>query len=137
MLGPLMVDVEGLSLTAADRELLVHPLVGGLTLFTRNYQSRAQLLDLLAEIKALRSPALVVAVDHEGGRVQRFREGFTELPALASLGMLRGASRARATTLAHEHGWLMAAELRTCDIDLSYAPVLDLRSSQSAVIGDR
>jgi len=137
MLGPVMVDVAGLTLDATDRKFLVCPLIGGVILFARNFSSRGQLIELVAEIKSLRDPPLVVAVDQEGGRVQRFRDGFTRLPALATLGERYDTDPRQALGLSQQHGWLMAAELRACGIDLSFAPVLDLRSSGSPVIGER
>jgi beta-N-acetylhexosaminidase len=123
-LGPLLVDVEGLALTAEDRELLLHPLVGGVILFARNYQGdRTQLEALVAEIHALRSPQLLVTVDHEGGRVQRFREGFTVLPPARSFGQLYDRDPKQALQLTELSSWLLAAELRAVGIDLSFAAV--------------
>ena len=136
-LGPVMLGLEGLELTAVERELLRHPLVGGVILFVRNYQSPAQVAALTAAIHALRQPRLLVAVDHEGGRVQRFREGFTRLPAVRRLGEIYDQDRMRAKQLARVTGWLMAAELRAVGVDLSFAPVLDLDHGVSGVIGDR
>jgi beta-N-acetylhexosaminidase len=136
-LGPVMLDVAGLSLTAEDRELLVHPNVGGVILFSRNYESPEQLRRLTAEIRALRHPELVITVDQEGGRVQRFREGFTALPPMHLLGRHYDLERERALELAYTCGWLMAAELRAAGVDLSFAPVLDLDYGLSEVIGNR
>lgn len=136
-LGPLMVDVEGTRLTAADREVLAHPLVGSVILFTRNYEEPAQLAALVAEIHALRSPALVVGVDHEGGRVQRFRQGFSLLPAARRIGHEYDADPRAGTALAQQMGWLMAAELRAHGVDLSFAPCVDLDYGVSEVIGER
>jgi beta-N-acetylhexosaminidase len=136
-LGPVMLDVQGVQLNARERELLVHPAVGGVILFSRNYEEPGQLESLVAEIHGLRSPALLVAVDHEGGRVQRFREGFTRLPPAAALGKVYDADPARGLQLANEAGWLMAVELRALDIDMSFAPILDLGRNKSQVIGDR
>jgi beta-N-acetylhexosaminidase len=136
-LGPLMIDIEGFELTAGDRELLKHPAVGGVILFTRNYESTRQLSALSAEIHALRDPHLLVAVDQEGGRVQRFREGFTRLPPLSCLGRIYDRDVPRAKHLAKVTGWLMACELRAVGIDLSFAPVLDLDSGVSSIIGNR
>ena len=136
-LGPVMLGLEGVELTAQERELLRHPLVGGVILFTRNYQSPEQVAALTAAIHALRQPRLLVAVDHEGGRVQRFREGFTRLPAVRRLGEIYDQDRMRAKQLARVTGWLMAAELRAVGVDLSFAPVLDLDHGVSGIIGDR
>ncbi|MDE2305792.1 MAG: beta-N-acetylhexosaminidase [Gammaproteobacteria bacterium] len=136
-LGPLMVDVAGTELTAADREVLGHPLVGSVLLFTRNYRNPAQLAALTASIRALRSPALLIAVDHEGGRVQRFREGFTRLPAARAIGVGYATDRRASLALAHTAGWLMAVELRAAGVDFSFAPCVDLDYGVSEVIGDR
>jgi beta-N-acetylhexosaminidase len=136
-LGPVMIDVQGLALDAAERERLAHPLVGGVILFARNYAAPDQVEALISEIHALREPQLLVAVDHEGGRVQRFREGFTRLPAMARLGELYDDNRKRAKRLAESCGWLMARELRAVGVDFSFAPVLDLDRGISRVIGDR
>ncbi|NNC96560.1 MAG: beta-N-acetylhexosaminidase [Gammaproteobacteria bacterium] len=135
-LGPLMVDVEGVSLTAEDQQVFSHPLVGGVILFTRNYQNKAQLLTLVREIKALRKPELIIAVDHEGGRVQRFRDGFTVLPPVANICTTESVDE-ESLHRARQHAWLMAAEVLACGIDISFAPVLDLDWKLSEVIGDR
>jgi beta-N-acetylhexosaminidase len=135
--GPVMLDVAGLELSAEDRELLCHPLVGGVILFSRNFDSPAQLSRLTGEIHALRQPPLLIAVDHEGGRVQRFREGFTRLPAMRALGHLWDRDREAAKQAARAVGWVLAAELRACGVDLSFTPVLDLDYGLSSVIGDR
>ena len=136
-LGPLMRDVEGTALTVADRERLRHPAVGAVILFARNYASPPRLAALVAEIHALRTPALLVAVDQEGGRVQRFREGFTRLPPAAALGRLYDENPQRGLALTADAGWVMAAELRRAGVDLSLAPVLDVATAASDVIGDR
>ena len=136
-LGPLMIDLAGLELAAEERDLLRDPLIGGVILFSRNYESPAQVAALVADIHAVRSPPLLVAVDHEGGRVQRFRDGFTVLPAPARYGDLYGRSPARGLEIAESAGWLMAAELRAVGVDFSFAPVLDLNRGVSRVIGDR
>ena len=136
-LGPVMLDIAGSELAAADRERLLHPLVGGVILFTRNYVSPEQLTRLTAEIHALRSPALIVAVDHEGGRVQRFRDGFTAIPPMRELGNIWDHNAQHACHLAHHAGFLLAAELRAHGVDLSFAPVLDVDYGNSSVIGDR
>ncbi len=136
-LGPVMLDVEGLALDATERAILQHPLVGGVILFARNYDSPEQLASLIQEIHALRSPPLLIAVDHEGGRVQRFRQGFTRLPPMRRLGELYATDRRRALQLAEQCGWVMASELRAVGVDFSFAPVLDLDYGCSEVIGDR
>jgi beta-N-acetylhexosaminidase len=135
--GPLMIDIAGTELTDLDRERLCHPLVGGIILFTRNYRDRAQLTALCAEIHALRAPRLLIAVDHEGGRVQRFREGFTRLPPMRALGQLHDQDPAAALDAARAAGFVLAAELRACGVDYSFTPVLDLDYGPSRVIGDR
>lgn len=137
MLGPLFIDIEGTELSAEDREVLQHPLVGGVIYFTRNFESAEQISQLTAEIKSLRTPELLIAVDHEGGRVQRFRYDFTVLPAVNSIGHAFDKDTAAGLDYALQHGWLMAAELRAVGIDFSFAPVLDLDYGRSAVIGDR
>jgi len=136
-LGPLMIDVAGKALTAEDREVLAHPLVGSVILFTRNYADPQQLQRLVAEIRAIRSPTLLVAVDHEGGRVQRFRQGFTALPPVRRIGQVFDQGHAQGLQLAREHGWLMAAELLASGVDFSFAPCVDLDYGLSEVIGDR
>ena len=136
--GPVMADVAGLVLTAEERQRLCHPAVGGVILFRRNYASREQITALVAQIKALRQPELVVAVDHEGGRVQRFIDGFTRLPAMRALGEVWDAhGQAAAQAQAEQVGWVLAAELRACGVDLSFTPVLDLDWGCCAVIGNR
>ena len=145
--APLIIDVAGFELTDADRQRLAHPLVGGLILFGRNWQNREQLTRLCAQVKAVR-PDLLIAVDHEGGRVQRFRtDGFTHLPPMAALGQLwlstpkkgegEGGPAMRATNAATAAGHVLGAELRACGVDLSFTPVLDLDFGESSVIGDR
>ncbi|HUT41851.1 MAG TPA: beta-N-acetylhexosaminidase, partial [Gammaproteobacteria bacterium] len=136
-LGPLMLDVAGGELDAEDRELLRHPAVGGVILFTRNFESPQQVRALVDDMHALRDPHLLVAVDQEGGRVQRFREGFTRLPPLACLGRIYDKDRTRAKHLARVTGWLMASELRAVGVDISFAPVLDLDYGVSTIIGNR
>ncbi len=135
--APIILDVAGHTLTAADRRRLKHPLVGGVIHFARNWESRAQLTALNAEIKAIR-PDLLICVDHEGGRVQRFRtNGFTHLPPMRALGELWMQDAMQATAAASACGYVMGAELRACGVDLSFAPVLDLDWGGSSVIGDR
>jgi beta-N-acetylhexosaminidase len=136
-LGPLMVDIAGTELTAEDERVLSHPLVGSVLLFTRNYRDPTQLAALTAAIRALRTPQLLIAVDHEGGRVQRFREGFTRLPAMRLLGRRFDEDRRDALALAQSVGWLMAGELRAVGVDFSFAPCVDLDYGVSEVIGDR
>ncbi|HEY4365914.1 MAG TPA: beta-N-acetylhexosaminidase [Steroidobacteraceae bacterium] len=136
-LGPLLIDVQGTGLTAEDRDLLAHPLVGGCILFTRNFASIEQLEQLVADIRSVRSPPLLVTIDHEGGRVQRFREDFTVLPAMRTIGREYALDAAAGRHLARQCGWLLAAELRAVAIDLSFAPVVDLDYGVSSVIGDR
>lgn len=135
--GPLMLDLESTVLTAEERELLLHPATGGVILFSRNYETPQQVRSLVRDIHDLRSPALLVSVDQEGGRVQRFREGFSRLPAAAKFGELHQSHPQKALDAAHHIGWLMAAELRAVGIDFSFAPVLDLQTGISQVIGDR
>ncbi len=137
LIGPVMGDVAGLELTDEDREVLSHPLVGGVILFTRNYSDRAQLQILCSQIAALKSPRLLIAVDHEGGRVQRFRDGFTRIPPMRTLGTLYDTDPRAAVDQAHQRGATIARELTAFGIDLCFAPVLDLGREISKVIGDR
>lgn len=145
--APLIIDVAGVELTDTDRQRLAHPLVGGLILFGRNWRNREQLTALCAQVKAVRQD-LLIAVDHEGGRVQRFRtDGFTHLPPMAAFGQLwlsaptrgegEGGPAMRATNAATAAGYVLGAELRACGVDLSFTPVLDLDYGESSVIGDR
>ena len=136
-LGPVMLDIEGLELNPADRALLREPAVGGVILFSRNYESPVQIADLVAAIKAVRSPPLLIAVDHEGGRVQRFRDGFTAIPPMRRLGHLYDEDEEAGTQLTETCGWLIGAELRAMGIDLCFAPCVDLDWGVSEVIGDR
>ena len=136
--GPLMVDVAGHTLTSNEKKRLQHPLVGGVILFARNFENRAQLLALTRSIHQLRTPQLLIAVDHEGGRVQRFRsDGFAALPTMRSLGERWMQDPLQAMRMATEVGYVLGAELRACDVDLSFTPVLDLDYGVSSVIGDR
>ena len=137
MIGPLMVGVEGRSLSVQEREWLAHPSVGGVILFSRNYVDPVQLTDLVASIKAIKSPELLVAVDQEGGRVQRFVAGFTPLPAQHQIGVLFENDPTGAEELAWILGRVMGLELRAVDIDISFAPVIDLFKPDSSAIGDR
>ena len=135
--APVVLDVAGTELTADDRRRLAHPLVGGLILFARNWRDRRQLVALIAECKTIR-PDLLICVDHEGGRVQRFRsDGFTQLPPMRSLGELWMRDAMAATDAATACGFVLGAELRACGVDLSFTPVLDLDHGPSGVIGDR
>ena len=135
--APLIIDIAGTELTDDDRRRLSHPLVGGLILFGRNWQGRAQLTALCASVKRLR-PDLLICVDHEGGRVQRFRtDGFTHLPPMRALGELWMHDAMRAQDAATACGYVLAAELRACGVDFSFTPVLDLDWGPSGVIGDR
>ena len=146
--APLILDIAGTQLTATDRRRLAHPLTGGVILFARNWQDRAQLLELTSAIKAVKGD-LLICVDHEGGRVQRFRsDGFTHLPPMAALGEMwmndgkgakavTGSGALRATNAATAAGYVLASELRSCGVDFSFTPVLDLDWGESGVIGDR
>jgi len=136
-LGPLMMDLEGTSITAAERELMAHPLVGGVILFTRNYVDPEQLTELVAGIHAVRTPPLIVAVDQEGGRVQRFQKGFTRLPPARLIGHAFDQDPKGGLELARRTGWLMASELRSHGVDISFAPVIDLDYGVNEAIGTR
>src|SRR6266704_1957938 len=136
-LGPVMLDAAGLRLTAEEKELLRHPAVGGVILFARNFQSPKQLIALTTEIRALRRPELLIAVDHEGGRVQRFQEGFTRIPPMRLLGESWEDAPPRAKALAEAVGYVIATELQTHGVDFSFAPVLDVDFGSSSIIGDR
>jgi beta-N-acetylhexosaminidase len=136
-LGPIMLDVLGKTLEAEDIRRIRHPLTGGVILFARNFESRAQLTALTQAIHKER-PGVLIAVDHEGGRVQRFKsDGFTKLPAMRKLGQLWDKDVLEAMRAATDVGFILAAELRACGVDLSFTPVLDLDYGQSGVIGDR
>jgi beta-N-acetylhexosaminidase len=132
----LIVGIEGTQLGAHERDRLCAPEVSGAILFTRNYRDREQLGALTASIRELRGDGFLLSVDHEGGPVQRFRDGFTRLPALAHIGALYRRDAAAAIRMAETHAWVMASELRACDIDLSFAPVVDLARG-NRVIGER
>jgi beta-N-acetylhexosaminidase len=136
-LGPLMIDLEGTAVTPEETDLMRHPLVGGVILFTRNYADPEQLTQLVAAIHAVRGPPLIVAVDHEGGRVQRFRKGFSELPPARRIGHEFDLEPRTGLGLARSLGWLMAAELRSVGVDISFAPDVDLDYGISEIIGDR
>ncbi|MEZ5510190.1 MAG: beta-N-acetylhexosaminidase [Gammaproteobacteria bacterium] len=135
-LGPLMLDVEGTVLSALERERIAHPGVGGVILFARNIQDTDQVRTLIAAMREVR-PELIVAVDQEGGRVQRVKKGVTLLPPLARLGLWWDENPVQAMQGAREWGWLMAAEMLALGFDISFAPVLDLNVGRSRVIGDR
>jgi len=137
MLGPVVIGVEGKQLTPADRRRLVDPRVGMVILFSANFESPEQLRQLTDEIHGVRNPPLLVAVDHEGGRVQRFRTGFTRLPAMRRLGELWDRDVLQACRVAVSTGYVLAAELRAHGVDFSFAPVLDIDWGRSEVIGDR
>lgn len=136
-LGPVMADVRGPALDSVDRDMLKHPLVGGVVLFARNFESPTQLRTLTAEIRALRDPELLIAVDHEGGRVQRFKEGFTLIPAMRRIGDLADRDAALACATAEAAGRVLAMELLSHGVDFSFTPVLDVDFGGSSVIGDR
>ncbi len=136
-LGPLMIDLVGPTVLPEERAMLAHPLVGGVILFARNYEGPEQLLQLTRDIHAVRSPPLLIAVDHEGGRVQRFRDGFSRLPPARRLGQLFDTDHAAGLSAARSMGWLMAAELRAHGVDLSFAPTVDLDYGLNEAIGDR
>ena len=136
-LGAVIADGDGLRLGAVDRTRLMHPQMGGVILFARHYESVAQLCALTAEIRALRGEDFIIAVDHEGGRVQRFREGFTAIPPMRRLGELWDKDEEGALRLAKDCGYVLASELRACGVNLSFTPVLDLDYGESGVIGDR
>lgn len=138
VLGPIMADVEGYQLTAIEKQRLKHSAIGGVILFRRNFQSVSQLKQLVQEIKAIKQPELIVAVDHEGGRVQRFLDGFTRLPAMRVFGTLYdNVGKKVALSHAYQTAWVLANELRSCGIDFSFTPVLDLDWGRSGVIGNR
>jgi beta-N-acetylhexosaminidase len=135
--APLIIDIAGLKLTPKDRQRLKHPLVGGIILFARNWQNREQLSTLCRDIKLIRKD-LLICVDHEGGRVQRFKtDGFTHLPTMRTLGDLWMKDAMKATNAATACGYILASELRACGVDFSFTPVLDLDFGESSVIGDR
>lgn len=131
-LGPVMLDIQGMELQADEKEILAHPSVGGIILFSRNYQSPEQLMALCNALHAVRTPPLLIAVDQEGGRVQRFRNHFTRLPAV---GLIENNQEPLLTS--EQCGWLMATEVVAAGVDISFAPVLDLDYGVSSVIGDR
>jgi beta-N-acetylhexosaminidase len=135
--GPVMIDLEGKTLLPSEHALLAHPRVGGVIFFTRNYQDIAQLKALIIDVRAAAQKPLLLAVDHEGGKVWRFNEGFTKLPPAKHYGDLYQQDSGEALKSAHNAGWVMATELLDCGIDFSLAPVLDLEKGMSEVIGER
>ena len=136
-LGPLMMDLAGPELSREDREIAMHPAVGGVVFFERNFANPRQLAALASDLHALRSPPLLLVVDHEGGRVQRFRAGFTELPSARRIGAVYDRDRALARSLAHASGLVGAVELRRAGLDLVFAPVIDLGGGNEETIGER
>lgn len=136
VMGPLMLDLEGTTLSDQDVRRLQHPATGGVILFSRNIESVAQVRSLIAAVREVR-PELILAIDQEGGRVQRIKEGVTRLPPLAQLGQFYAKDREAAVHRARDWGWLMASEMLALGLDISFAPVLDVEVGRSAVIGDR
>jgi beta-N-acetylhexosaminidase len=136
-IGPLMIDLAGTEITLEEREWLAHPAVGAVILFTRNYENRPQLIKLTSEIRAIKEPALLIAVDQEGGRVQRFRNEFIQYPALRRLGDVYEHDPSLALKLSELFAWSLACELNEVGVDFSFAPILDVCSTNSTVIGDR
>jgi len=135
-MGPLMLDLDGCAVSADEKDILDHPLVGGVILFSRNYQEHGQLQELVRQIREYSRNRVLIAVDHEGGRVQRFRQDFSAIPAMGRIYNQAGQDLDKASNYAHQLGWLMAAEVLALDIDFSFAPVLDIHGI-SEVIGDR
>lgn len=136
-LGPLMIDLVGTSITEEERQLLMSPLVGGVILFARQFESKAQIRHLVAQLHRLRTPRLLIAVDYEGGRVQRFRTEFTRIPPMGALGELYAQNPDYALELAYACGFIIGVELSEVGIDLNFGPVLDIGNPESQVIGDR
>lgn len=136
-MGPIILDLTGLELSPEEREILKHPQVGGIIFFARNYESPQQLRALVSQIRAYSTERLLLTVDQEGGRVQRFLAGFTPLPSLGHIGQCYEENPEKAKQLAGAHGWLMASELLALDVDLSFAPILDLDNNLNQVIGKR
>ncbi len=135
--GPLMVDIDGYELSAEDRDILLHPLVSGVILFSRNYKDKDQLQQLTQQIKDIKTPRLVIAVDQEGGRVQRFKEGFTRFPPASEYAKAYKVDPEQAKKMAYDTGSLLAVELLEIGVDFSFAPVLDIDYKNNQVIGDR
>lgn len=136
-IGPLMIDLAGAEISASERAWLSHPAVGGVILFSRNFRDKQQITRLISELHSVKSPALLVAVDQEGGRVQRFKDGFTVLPAMRTLGDLYDHDPIQALDCSELLAWHLATQLRAIDIDFSFTPVLDLSTAYSQIIGDR
>lgn len=136
-LGPVMLDLQGTELSAEDREILAHPSVGGVILFSRNYENPEQLADLVRAIRATKSPSPIIAVDQEGGAVQRFVTDFIKLPPIENIGKLYDADPELGLYLAQVSAHVMARELLACGVDISFAPVLDLKRAGSTIIGDK
>jgi beta-N-acetylhexosaminidase len=136
-LGPVMIDVAGTELAREEADLLRHPQVGGVILFARNFTSPLQLVRLVAAIRAVRTPEVLIAVDHEGGRVQRFHQGFSRIPPMRTLGRVWDGNRIEGANAARACGFLIASELQAHGVDFSFAPVLDIDYGESGVIGDR
>ncbi len=136
-LGPVMLDIAGVALTDTEREVLLHPNCGGIIFFARNFESKEQIQRLAESIRELRSPTLLTAVDQEGGRVQRFRDGYVTLPPVRKLGELYDQNPEQALVAARDVARVMASEIRDVGIDFSFAPVLDVASVESDVIGNR
>ncbi|WP_373286462.1 beta-N-acetylhexosaminidase [Kangiella profundi] len=135
-MGPLMLDIEGLEVNSRERDLLQNPLLGGMILFSRNYDSPQQVAELTQSIREIAGRDILIAVDHEGGRVQRFREGFTAVPAMGTI-LLENSDHEQAKRKAYHWGAMIAIEVQAVGIDFSFAPVLDLNKNISQVIGDR
>lgn len=135
--GPLMIDLAGTEISSSEREWLAHPAVGGVILFTRNYQNKSQLISLVDDLHSIKKPKLLIAVDQEGGRVQRLREGFTQYPPMRSLGCVYDKNPAEGLLLSELLACRLATELRDVGIDFTFAPILDLDTGKSIVIGDR
>ncbi|AUD78904.1 beta-N-acetylhexosaminidase [Kangiella profundi] len=135
-IGPLMLDIEGLEVNSRERDLLQNPLLGGMILFSRNYDSPQQVAELTQSIREIAGRDILIAVDHEGGRVQRFREGFTAVPAMGTI-LLENSDHEQAKRKAYHWGAMIAIEVQAVGIDFSFAPVLDLNKNISQVIGDR
>lgn len=137
ILGPLILDIASTQLTSEDREILAHPLVGGVILFARNYHDPEQLANLTRDLRSIKNPSLLITVDQEGGTVQRFIQDFVKLPSLESIGQVYHDDPKQGLSLVKSAAWVMAQELLACGVDLSFAPVLDLKTPQSTVIGQR